>query len=203
MIDKFLKAKHWQLFLLIFGIPMIFQFVIMGNFFANLGSVNGPEPSIIFNYMRLLPIIIILFILFFFGWFWSIVTGLQKIIPDEAKMKLIRFKIFFFIPLIYILFFSFFIGFIMNEFSDLTNAPQLNPGFIFGFIAVILPLHLFSMFCMFHSLYFVAKALKTAELKKEVGFPDFVLEFFLLWFYPVGIWIIQPRINKIMEEQTR
>jgi len=23
--------------------------------------------------------------------------------------------------------------------------------------------------------------------------------FFLIWFYPIGIWIIQPKINKMME----
>jgi hypothetical protein len=29
--------------------------------------------------------------------------------------------------------------------------------------------------------------------------PDFAGEFFLLWFYPVGIWIVQPKINKMVE----
>ena len=199
MTEKFLKAKHWQLFLLTFGIPMIFQFVMMGTMFANIGSGNNPDPSSMFiSYMKLFPIMMILFMGVFFGWFWSVVTGLQKKIPDEAQMKLNRFKIFFFIPLVYILFFSIFIGGAMGGFADGFNAP--NPGIIGGMIAVIFPLHLFSMFCIFHSLYFVAKTFKTAELKRKVSFSDFAGEFFLIWFYPIGIWIVQPKINKIIKE---
>jgi hypothetical protein len=52
-------------------------------------------------------------------------------------------------------------------------------------------------------LYFVAKTFKTVELQREVSFSDFVGEFFMIWFYPVGIWIIQPKINKMIEEQSK
>ena len=48
-------------------------------------------------------------------------------------------------------------------------------------------------------MYFVAKTLKTVELQKEVLFSDFAGEFFIVWFFPIGIWIIQPKINKIIE----
>jgi len=57
------------------------------------------------------------------------------------------------------------------------------------------------MFCIFYSLYFIAKELKSVELQKPVTFSDFAGEFFLLWFFPIGIWIIQPRINKIFESK--
>jgi putative effector of murein hydrolase LrgA (UPF0299 family) len=72
--------------------------------------------------------------------------------------------------------------------------------FISGLFAFIIPIHLFAMFCIFYSLYFVAKTIKTVELQRAVTFSDFVLEFFLIWFYPIGIWIIQPQINKMIEE---
>jgi hypothetical protein len=35
--------------------------------------------------------------------------------------------------------------------------------------------------------------------QKPVTFSDFAGEFFLIWFFPVGIWIIQPRINKLFD----
>jgi hypothetical protein len=57
------------------------------------------------------------------------------------------------------------------------------------------------MFFIFYSLYFIAKELKSVELQKPVTFSDFAGEFFLLWFFPIGIWIIQPRINKIFESK--
>jgi hypothetical protein len=30
-----------------------------------------------------------------------------------------------------------------------------------------------------------------------VKFKDFVGEFFLVWFFPIGVWILQPTINKL------
>jgi hypothetical protein len=67
-------------------------------------------------------------------------------------------------------------------------------------MAIIFPLHLFSMFCIFYCLYFVSKTFKTVELQRETTFSDFAGDFFLIWFYPIGIWIVQPKINKMVEE---
>ena len=47
-------------------------------------------------------------------------------------------------------------------------------------------------------LYKAAKTIKTVELQKKVTFSDFAGEFFLLWFSPIGIWILQPKINKFV-----
>lgn len=189
MITTFLKAKHWQLFLLSFGIPMIFQFVMMATMFSNIGNDNLHTPSNMFDHIKLLfPIIMLLFMGVFFGWFWSIAIGLQSKVPEGVKMKVKKFKIFFFTPLIYL---SLFLGlFIISM-----RGP--NPAIF----AIIIPLHLFSMFCMFYNLYFVAKTLKTVELQREVSFSDFAGEFFLIWFYPIGIWILQPKINQMIENE--
>ena len=58
--------------------------------------------------------------------------------------------------------------------------------------------HILSMFGIFYSLYFVAKTFKTVELQREVTFSDFAGEFFMIWFFPIGIWVIQPKINKMI-----
>ena len=75
-----------------------------------------------------------------------------------------------------------------------------NPGSIFTGFAVIFPLHIFSMFCIFYCLYFVAKTIKTIELQRQVTFSDFAGEFFLIWFFFIGVWILQPRINKMIAD---
>jgi len=67
-------------------------------------------------------------------------------------------------------------------------------------IRVVFPLHIFSMFCIFYAMWFISKAIKTIEFQKPVSFSDYAGEFFLLWLFPVGIWIIQPKINKINEK---
>ena len=50
---------------------------------------------------------------------------------------------------------------------------------------------------MFHTMYWAAKSVKTVEMRKEVTFNDFAGEFFLIWFYPIGVWILQPKVNKL------
>lgn len=190
-MDRLLRLKHWQLFLLMFGIPFILQF-----FFAAALAMT-PDSMIVFS---IIPIIMLLFIVIFFGWFYALGTNLHKMLPESVKMNLTRFKIFLLIPIIYIATICVFMYFMFNNVS--TTIEPLNMrlfGLIFG---LIVPIHLFSMFCIFYCLYFNAKALKAVEWQRPVTFGDFAGEFFLLWFYPIGVWIIQPRVNKLFEKNS-
>ncbi|MCG8385551.1 MAG: hypothetical protein MJA30_08430 [Cytophagales bacterium] len=193
MNERFLKAKHWQLFLLTFGIPIILQIVIMISMLMSAGWSTKINPTFMISYFAVFPIVMLIFIAAFFGWFWVVAIGLQTKVPDGITMKVGRFKIFLFIPLIYILFVLGFMLIAMNYVFQDGTPP--NPGIF----ALIVPLHLFSMFCIFYCLYFVAKTFKTVELQRKVTFSDFAGEFFMIWFYPIGIWVIQPRINKMVE----
>jgi len=205
MIKFFLKAKHWQLFILMFGIPMAYQLFTISQLFgpqkhlnpitdSRVGATEVLNDNII--YFDYFPYVMILFTVMFFGWFWSIAIGLQKKIPSEIKMKVEKFKILFFIPLIYIISIMLFIG-------GLFSGTGTNSFSFIGWpLLIISLLHLFSMFCIFHSMYFVAKTIKTAELKRKVVFGDFAGEFFLLWFYFIGVWIIQPKVNKLFRNKT-
>ena len=78
MIEKFLKAKHWQLFILGVGIPLLFQIILMTTMVSNIHSNTISNPTEIFSMMKFLPIVFIISILTLFGWFWSIAMGLQK-----------------------------------------------------------------------------------------------------------------------------
>lgn len=182
-MTKFLTLKHWQLFGLLVGVPMIFQFVIMGSVIASR------NPTIMF---AVFPVMMILFIGIFFGWFYALGTNLHKKLPETVTMNLTKFKIFLFIPVVYMLILS---VFMFGMFSIISTGAEPNPTFL----VLIVPLHLFSMFCIFYCLYFIAKALKAVELQKPVKFSDYVGEFFLIWYFPVGIWIIQPRVNKLFD----
>jgi hypothetical protein len=188
MIDKFLKAKHWQIFMLTLGLPFILQIIITIMMFTN------GDPSIM---MKIMPIISIVFMIGFFGWFWSVAIGLQSKIPPDVNLNVRRFKIFLFIPIIYIILLF---GFMGNMFEGaFENGTEPGNAVIGSILGIIIPMHLFSMFCIFYCLYFVAKTFKTAELQREVTFADFAGEFFLFWFFPIGVWILQPKINKIIE----
>jgi len=188
MIEKFLKAKHWQIFVAVFGLPFLLDLILMPSF------IESDRPGYIDKYI---PLIMILFAGGLIGWLWSVAIGLQKKIPSGIKMKVRKFKILLIIPIAYI---SLMIILISTGFGGLIHNGQEPSGAMIGtFFAIILPLHLLCMFGMFYSLYFVAKTFKTVELQREVTFSDFAGEFFMIWFFPIGIWIIQPQINKMIE----
>jgi hypothetical protein len=189
-MNRFLKAKHWQIFMITFGLPIIIEIIAMSF------MITSNNPMII---MKIMPIIMIFFIGGFFGWFWAIAIGLQYKVPSEVRMKVKKFKFFFFTPLIYIILILVFLGFTFGVLVE--NGQQPSSGLIGGLVGIIVPLHLFSMFCIFYCLYFVSKTFKTVELQREVTFSDFAGEFFLIWFFPIGIWIIQPKINKMIENK--
>lgn len=197
MTEKFLKAKHWQLFLLTFGIPIVIQFIMMGLMISNLGKETNTDPTMIFGYMNFFPIMMLVFLGVLFGWFWSVAIGLQGKIPENVKMKVKKFKILFFIPMVYMLFIILFMGISMNQLLTIETEP--NGALVGILLAIVLPIHFLSMVCIFYCLYFVAKTFKTVELQREVSFSDFAGEFFMIWFYPIGIWIMQPKINKMIE----
>ncbi|RED48811.1 hypothetical protein DFQ02_103141 [Seonamhaeicola aphaedonensis] len=152
------------------------------------------------SFFGLFPVIMLLYVFFHFGWFWSISIGLQEYIPTDVKMKVKKFKILFWIPVIYIALLVVFMGlsYIGVQYNDSASKATISGALIA--MILIVPLHLFSMFCIFYCLYFTAKTYKTVQLQREVNFGDFAGEFFLFWFYFVGIWIVQPKINKLLNK---
>lgn len=192
MIDKFLKAKHWQIFMLTIGLPMLLQMAMMPMLF------EGANPGLS---VSLLMIITVVYVFGFFGWIWAIAIGLQTKVPADVKMKVRKFMIFLIFPLVYILFFS---GFIISVFGGNMDLGTGNNQEMFAWMmGIIFPLHIFCMFCIFYCLYFVAKTFKTVELQREVKFPDFAGEFLLFWFFPIGIWIMQPKINQMVADKDK
>lgn len=186
-MNIFLRLKHWQLFGLLMGIPIILQVVGMASIFAS------KDPTAM---LTTFPIMMILFIGVFIGWFYALGTNLNKKLPDTVKMNLTKFKWFLFIPLGYMLFLC---VFMFGLAKNLSGGGQPNPAILL----LIVPLHLFSMFCIFYCLYFNAKSLKAVELQRPVTFSDYAGEFFLIWIFPIGVWILQPRINKMFDDSLK
>jgi hypothetical protein len=177
----FLTLKHWQLFLVLCGLPFFFEFIVISL------AISHRDPAF---YLSLYSLVAIFSIALFLTWFYSLGTNLAKKLPITVNMNVTRFKIFLFIPVIYgILSLLVFIRLV----SAIDTGAQPNPALFL----LIFPIHLFCMFCVFYCLYFVAKTLKTIEWQRPVTFSDYAGEFFLIWFFPIGIWFLQPRINKL------
>jgi hypothetical protein len=190
-MNKLLKIKHWQLFCLLFGgFPLVFLAVSFSTSFLQ-EIVYGFVPCMI------------LYIATIFGWFYAMGTNLTKKLPETVNMKLRRFKIFFSIPITYIILIVLFIpGVILFKLLGVSIPLDADIAYPI-FIVLIVSLHLFSIFCIFYCLYFISKSLKAVELQGPVTFNDYAGEFFLIWFFPIGVWFIQPRINKLFDEKLQ
>ena len=179
----FLLMKSWQVFGLVVVLPFVFQSIVM----TKIMSSNLIDPKEIFD---ILLYMMLGFMAIFMTWFWSLGTGLNNLIKPEIRpsSKFFRFGIIY--SALYMILFMFF----MSRLID-----QEKMGSMMGFV---FPLHLFAMFCMFYGLYFIAKNLVMAEKNEVVKFDDFSGPFFLIWFFPIGIWFVQPRINKLISNHS-
>ncbi len=60
----------------------------------------------------------------------------------------------------------------------------------------------YAFYAMLHVLAFPAKTIKTIELGKKASLGDYLGDFFLILFLPIGIWFLQPRVKKIIESNA-
>ncbi|MEI6090930.1 MAG: hypothetical protein WCR42_10790 [bacterium] len=205
-MERFLKLKHWQLFALLFGLPIVLEILFFSTSFKNMIAQNMDTSRFLelFQYLQYFPILILLIMIINFGWYWAVGINLQQKIPVEIRLKTGMFKIFVIFPLIYFVaiilaLFWFFSIIGILPYGTMQTGETIPP--LIGFLPLIfLPIHFFYLFCTIYCMYFTARTIKTAELQKAVRFDEFVGEFFLIMFFPIGVWILQPRLNKMVAE---
>lgn len=180
-MTKLLHLKHWQLFLLLFGVPFLLELI------AATALLINPELSAV---LVAFPILVLLFAGLYLAWLYVLGVRLHQKFPGSVHLPLARFKLLLAFPVVYFLAFMIYMGIT-------TGNPENMEIPATGILVAIIPLHLFAVFCILYCLYFVARELKSVEWQRPVTFNDFAGEFFLIWFYPVGVWFIQPRINKL------
>ena len=196
MINKLLRAKHWQIFLLVVGIPIIAQIAL-----GVMVSAPIDQDRAFFPFLEILPILSFGLMAIFAAWFWAVGTGLQQLIPTNLQLKVSRFRLAFFFPLAYGVYLIFFFVNVIRIFAELNPMDDAQPNLdIQQHLIIIIPLHLISMFCILYCMYFVAKTFKTAVLQRKVTFLEYLGTIFAIWFFPIGIWSIQPQINDLVKD---
>ena len=202
---KLLRLKHWQLFLITFVVPFVAYLIGIISFAVVMvrGSIAGEKFGYQFvpQVKDFIPLIVggaimLAGVITHYVWMYSAATRLQAYMhPDMRKLKVKRFRIFFFSPFLYLLLMGILLP-VLFSFQPDQHTPPAGP-FITIIIVIILG-HSYSAFCMIYVLYFSAKTVKSAELQREAHFSDYIGEFFMFWFFPVGVWFLQPKINKII-----
>ncbi len=65
---------------------------------------------------------------------------------------------------------------------------------------LLIPITLYMFFAFFQTIVFSCKTLTMIELKREVKFSDYLMNLILIAFLMIGIWILQPKITKLLVE---
>jgi len=161
----------------ILGLPtfVVFIFLILPAFF----------PTSTFGFMiTLLWLGVTSYFVFRLG------NALYRKLPDGHDLKLSRFNLYFFFIVVY----SAILLIIFNGGYEINQDNFKDYGWL---LLLIVPLHIFTMYCIFYLIWFLAKTMATIEFKKKVGFDTYAGNFFLIWFFFIGIWWIHPKIQKI------
>src|SRR5689334_21320289 len=165
-----LRLKHWQLFLIMWAIPLAVLIV--------------PASRFIFS-------VIPLFILIYFAWIWAIGTEFHRKLPSGVNLNLTVFKISILLFAAWFIFLEAWsqVGFFSSQRS---TEDDVNTNTII----IILTVQIISGVLFILSIRFAAKTFRSVELGKLAKFPVYQYEFNLILFSPLGIWMLQPRLNK-------
>lgn len=187
-MQRLVQLKHYAIFPLIFIAPVGILFLII----LLVKTLDIP----ILNTVAPFSLVII-----FGGWFsWMYSAGimLHKRLYDQKVMNVTWFKLLLIFPVIYLL-----LVLVYGIFFDNPGDPTYNKTAIGGIILIVIGLgFLIAILCLLYSFYFVAKCLRIAQYQRKVFFKEYADIFFLFWILPVGLWIIQPKMNKIFSEDS-
>jgi type IV secretory pathway VirB3-like protein len=175
----FLRAKPWQIFLLLLGVGYggtFINYLLVGE--VSLQRVGESR-------LTLLAIVSGLSMFGFLSWFWRIGSFLCSIVKPALRPNAGFFGVTVAYPVLY--------GFAVPTLFTSANSTLS---------AVLLPLHLCAMACIVYDFYFVSKCLALVHAGKPKSFSDFAGTFFLLLFFPIGVWIIQPKVNHLYRSRA-
>lgn len=178
-LEWILLADSWQVFFVIVGTLLVGAMVTSWIELEGLPRVF----SIAANYASEILLA---------GWFYAVGRNLHRIRPDGARLKLGWFVF----HLVYFLIYS-----VILLFLSLSLLQMRGLTFIIDEAWVLLPFHILAIISACSIVGFVARALVTVELRQHVPFGIYGGTFLLLFFFPFGIWIVQPRVQAIFRDQ--
>lgn len=181
MTSFFSRIKNWQLFLL-----LVFPYIIL--IYAN-DLENG--------YITIIVSIVLFFLPLLIGsvWFISIGNFLGRV--SKEKDKTLYFNINIILMIGYWLFIYTY-AFLQSgdlfstTFTIVSTDENDNPLFTGPSAPIMLLLGIYIMCAIFYNMYFVGNCISNLNNKKES-----LKILFQIWFFPIGIWFLQPKINKI------
>ncbi len=164
----FLRLRHWELFLMLV-LPTLLCFMF-----------GIPFRGIVIASIALFLMIVL------FAWMFSIGAWSNAHLPAERQRGLLLYGIGLVLPIVYLLLYIILVMPVLES-----NTPPSQPP------VWILPMHMLSMAGVFYGIWFTAKQFKSLQENEDANFLIFSSMFFLLFIFPLGVWIIQPSVNEL------
>jgi hypothetical protein len=123
------------------------------------------------------------YLLCFLGWFGSMGFFFHSIVKPELRMRTELFRFALVYPVLY-----------FPIFLSLVIPDGAIP------VWVQLSLYLVCIACFVYLFHFVAKNLVMVKIKKALAAQQILPSIFASVFFPLGVWIIQPEVNRLYAE---
>lgn len=181
-----LRLKHWQIFLLIVGIPLVIQFI--QNVWI-IASRQETEPS----YPSFLGLLLIIPLLIYFLWIGEVGKKYSKS-KKSPPMNTRNFMVSLWVSCLSNIFLLVYFWSYPKNLD--VEGEEVIP------ITLIALLVFIALLTLFHCLSFMAKAIVQLERGREITSSEFFSEFVMAVLLPIGIWLLQPRINQLAKEKN-
>jgi hypothetical protein len=174
-MDFILRLKNWQLFLIILLLPW---FIAIGfNMMFDFKS---------YSYDVTVGIFTIIYYIIFITWNYKVIKTFNK---RELILKPKQLKRLDWLLIILLIYAVYLIIPIEMRMSDNLLMSILSPiVMIISAYAII-----FVIFC-------TAKTLKGIQLKSQIRTADIIVEMIVIFYFPIGVWWLQKKVNRFLGE---
>lgn len=153
----------------------IFLILLLGSFLINFTIEYDLTLTLLLRAIGML---------IYYSWYLFIGHGLFGYLHRKVELNYNLFIINFFVWM------AAYIAIII--YSD-------GSGMIFtGFAAIPM---FYVLYAVIYVFLFPARVLKSVEIRNKASFSEYIGYVLMMIFWPIGVWILQPQINKIVEAE--
>ncbi|GAB3537406.1 hypothetical protein GCM10027443_30310 [Pontibacter brevis] len=174
-----LRLKHWQTFLLLFVLPFLLQYG-MPKLLAAAGVAPGWFATLLLDALPSVACVL---------WLWQIGLYLYHRLPEQIRIT----PVYLHLGMLYFVLYTPLLLYTLG----LMKESALEGHLPYGMLLLLVPMHLLATFCFLYIVYFAARALVSVEQQRVVAAGEFTGAYLQFLFLPLGIWFLQPRLNKL------
>jgi hypothetical protein len=168
--------KNWQLFLISFILPWILSFSYL--FFVDLETFEAGD--------KLMGAISLMYYSVFLAWNYKVVKTFNKNSDALTKKQIKRLDWLIVVLVIYILYLT-------------THISKIFPDSVI--VSILIWILIFTAsFAFFYIVFCTAKTLKYIQLKNQLRTSDIIVEMFVIFYFPIGVWWLQRKVNRYYNE---